>query len=347
MATDQGPIRVGIAGLGRSGWNIHARLLEPLVDKYRFVGVCDLIAARREEAEERLDCRSYERYEDMLLDKQVELVVVALPSQLHPSYTIQALQAGKHAISEKPMATRLADFDAMVAAAQKANRTLSAFQNRRYAQDFVQVKRVIDSGVLGRIVLIRLAWQSYGRRWDWQTLTKYSGGTLHNTCPHALDQVLQLYNGVIPEVSMHMERTLTLGDANDHIKFIFKAPNAPMIDLEVTSCCAYPQDDWLVMGTNGALSGNSRTLKWKYINPADQHPREVDVRSTPDRSYTREEYHWTEETWDIKESKDPGQVGYYLDLYETLRNGAPLAVTPSSIRPQVAILEAAWNQFHM
>ncbi|NLS79500.1 MAG: hypothetical protein GXY76_19805, partial [Chloroflexi bacterium] len=50
---------------------------------------------------------------------------------------------------------------------------------------------------------------------------------------------------------------------------------------------------------------------------------------------------------DIKESKDPGQVGYYLDLYETLRNGGPLSVTPTSIRPQVAILEAAWNQFHM
>ena len=336
---ETGPIKVGIAGLGRSGWGIHARLLEQLPEKYKVVAACDLLMARRKEIEERFDCRTYSDYADMLEDDEIELVTVALPSYLHPPATIQALQAGKHAISEKPMAVKVADADAMMDAAEASGRILTAFQNRRYATDFLQVRRVIDSGKLGRVFLMRIAWQHFGRRWDWQTLQEFSGGTLNNTGPHALDQVLQFYGGEMPKVYCHMERTLTLGDANDHAKLIFQGESGLMIDLEIASACAYPQEPWLVMGTKGGLTGTARELRWKYIDTDELEPREVDIRSTPDRSYNREELSWTEETWSADDSDDPGQIGFYLDLYETIRNGAPLAVTPESVRPQVAILE--------
>jgi len=330
-------IRVGIAGLGRSGWDIHCRLLEPLSDKYGVVAVADRDKGRQQEAAARFGCRTYGDLTSMLRDEQIELVVNALPSNLHPSGSIEAVEAGKHVVCEKPMAVRVADADEMIGAAKKASRTLAIFQNRRYAPDFRKVQEVIASGKLGRIVMIRLAGQGFGRRWDWQTLQKYDGGSLNNTGPHVLDWALQLFGPGKPEVFCHLERTLTCGDAEDHVKIIFQGPNAPMLDLEITSACAFSQERWLVMGTRGTLSGTSRALRWKYF--VELPPRAVDERPTPDRSYNREQIPWIEETWSRSEYTGPGQTGFYLDLYGTICHGRPLFITPESVRRQVEVLE--------
>lgn len=334
-----GPIQVGIAGQGRSGWGIHARLIEPLEEHYRVVAVADRLPERQAEAAARFSCRTYPDLPAMLDDDEVELVVNALPSHLHPSGSIAALQAGKHVVCEKPMAVRVGDADAMIEAAQSAGRILTVFQNYRYDADFQKVQEVIASGVLGRIVLIRMAWQGFGRRWDWQTLQKYDGGTLNNTGPHPLDMALQFFGPTKPEIFCHLERTLTLGDADDHVKLILHGPDAPMIDLEITSACAYSQDPWLVMGTQGTLTGTRRELHWKYMDPASLEPRQVDERPTPDRSYNRETIEWTEESWDRSEHTGPGHTGFYLDLYQSIRHGKPLTITPESVRRQVEVLE--------
>jgi len=338
------PIRVGIAGLGRSGWGIHCRLLEPLKDKYQIVAAFDADTNRLQEMVTRFGCRTYTDYAEFLKDKDVELVVVSLPNYLHPPRSIQALQAGKHVISEKPMAARVKDADAMIEAASKANRTLTVFQNRRYFADFVKVREIIASGVLGRVNFIRLAFHGFGRRWDWQTLRSYDGGSLNNTGPHPLDQALTLFGDAEPQIFCQLERTLTCGDADDHDKVIFYGPGSPTVEVEVTSACAYPQDPWLIMGTQGSLTGTFRSLKWKYFDPKKLPPRTVDTRPTPDRSYNHEDIPWVEEKWDISEFKGPGETGFYLDLYETLRNGAPLAVTPQSVRRQAAVLEYCHKQ---
>src|SRR5262245_22459526 len=67
------PIRVGIAGLGRSGWAIHAHLLAPMTDKYQIVAVTDEDANRRAEAIDRFDCQAYETFDELNADPAVEL----------------------------------------------------------------------------------------------------------------------------------------------------------------------------------------------------------------------------------------------------------------------------------
>ena len=214
------PLRVGIMGLGRSGWDIHARLIDPLKDKYQIVAVVDRLPERRAEAVERWGCSAYPEVEELLANDDIELVIVALPSYLHAGVSIAALEAGKHVVCEKPMATSLEDADAMVAADQAAETVLSIFQNRRYNPDFVKVQEIIDSGILGRIVQIRLSESKFGRRWDWQTQKQFGGGTLNNTGPHHLDMALQLFGPTEPEISVHLDRTLTLGDADDHVSWV-------------------------------------------------------------------------------------------------------------------------------
>jgi len=338
-------IKVGIAGLGRSGWNIHKKLLTQLPEMFKIVAVLDGKPERRKEAEKELGCRSYSEYSDLLSDEEVELMVVAMPSHLHAPWTIQALEAGKDVVCEKPMATCLADADKMIEAAKRTGRLLTIFQNRRYSDDFLKVKEVIGSGKLGRIVMIRMCVHSFSRRWDWQTLKEYGGGSLNNTGPHFLDQALQLMGDVEPKVFCHLERTLTSGDADDHVKVILQAEGAPMIDLEITSCCAYPRDTWLVMGTSGGLTGTPKMLRWKYVDWSKMPPRPVDREPTPDRSYNREDLIWEpEEVWEASKEPGPGQIQFYRDLYATMRQGKPLAITPESVRKQIAVLEECHRQ---
>ena len=336
----QGPIRVGIAGLGRSGWDIHASLLAPLSDQYQVIAVVDDDADRRAEAVERFDCQAYTGYAQLLADPAVELVVVALPSFLHADATIAALAAGKHVVCEKPMAVSLAEADAMIDAARSHDRLLTIFQQRRYDPAFAKIQEIIASGRLGRIVQIRMAESRFSRRWDWQTLQKFGGGSLNNTGPHLMDQALQLFGPAEPHVACHLDRTLTLGDADDHVKILLQAPAAPTIDIEVFSCDPYPPANWHIAGTLGGLTGTARQLEWKWVTPAEMPPRTLDAQPTPDRSYNRDALTWHQDAWEYTGSMDDAYRQYYVDLYATIRAGAPLKITPESIRRVIWLQQA-------
>ncbi|GIV80235.1 MAG: hypothetical protein KatS3mg050_4629 [Litorilinea sp.] len=330
---NQEPIRVGIAGLGRSGWSIHAGLLSTLEEQYRVTAVVDADEGRRQEAVERFDCMAYTDYNELLNDPGVELVVVALPSHLHASASIAALEKGKHVVCEKPMATSLEDADRMIQAAADTGRVLTIFQQRRYQPEFIKVREILSSGLLGRIVQIRVAASGFSRRWDWQTLQKFGGGSLNNTGPHFLDQALQLYGPDYPDtIFCHLDRTLTLGDADDFVKIVFKGPNAPVVDIEISSCDAYPPETWHIQGTLGGLTGTPRELRWRWVVPEEMPPRELDTRPTPDRSYNRDQLTWHEETWTPPVDTRTAFQGFYRDLYATIREGKPLAITPESVR---------------
>jgi predicted dehydrogenase len=331
---------VAIAGLGRAGWGVQVPALEALTEQYRVVSVYDPNPQRQADARTRLGCRTHADFADVLSDDEVELVVLATPSHLHADMAIASLRAGKNVIVEKPFATDLADTDRMISAAGQTGRLLTGSQNYRYVADFLKVREVIASGVLGRIVQVRINWHWFRRRWDWQTLKEFGGGSLNNDGSHALDQALLLLGDAEPDVFAHLERTpLSSGDAEDHVKIVLKAPGAPLIDLEFSNAVAYPQEMWLVMGTQGGLAGSHGELRWRYFDPAAVPPRPVSREPTPDRSYNREQLPWIEETCDLGESHTESNKRLYRDLYATLREGAPLAVTPASIRRQIALLE--------
>lgn len=333
------PIRVGITGLGRSGWGIHANALADLAEQFAIVAVCDPNPARREEAQERFGCRACAGYADLVADAEIELMIVATPSQLHVGDTVAALRAGKHVLVEKPMGKSLAEVDEMIAVARETGRILTVHQNYRYAADFQKVKEIIESGVLGRIIQIRIVVHQFGRRWDWQTLNKYGGGILNNHGAHVVDWAMLLIGDADPKVFCHMEATpLYAGDADSYVKLILRPQNGPLVDIELTHACAYPQDTWLVMGTQGSLTSDRRTVRWKYFGPDEAPPLVLDTRPTPDRSYNREELPWHEETCELVGDFGSGVRQLYGDIYATIRQGAPLVITPASVRRQMAIL---------
>jgi predicted dehydrogenase len=338
-AKNEPAVRVGVVGLGRSGWHNHSLILKTLAEQFTVAAVTDPDAERCKEAVEVFSCKAYSTLDALLEDPDVELVVLAIPSHLHYEQTLRILKAGKHVVVEKPMAIGVDQCDGMIAAAKKAGRMLTVFQQQRFMPSFMKVREVIDSGKLGRITLIRIAAHDFGRRWDWQTLRAFNGGSLMNMGPHFMDQALQFIGSAEPEIFCDLQRTLTSGDAEDHVKMVLRAQDAPVIDLEIASASAYRQDFWLVMGTSGGLKGTPSQLSWKYVDFSKMPPRPVDPSPTPGRGYYSEELDWTEESWELPEDALDARASFYLDLYKTMREGAPLEITPESVRRQIAILE--------
>jgi scyllo-inositol 2-dehydrogenase (NADP+) len=333
-------INVGIAGLGRSGWDIHARTLAGLESKYRVLAVADSEPDRCREATQMLGSRTYSDVAGLLHDQDVQLVIIATPSNLHADQVTRALEFGKHVVCEKPMALSVRDADRMIDAAQGANRLLSVFQNMRYCPDFLKVREILQSGLLGRIVQIKITMHRFARRWDWQTLREFGGGSLFNAGAHLVDLALQLCPMEQPQISADLQRTLCSGDAEDHAKIMLRSAESPTVEVEISNACAYPQDAWHVMGTSGGLRGTHDDLHWKWLDLSTLPQRPVDRSAAAvDRRFNREDLPWKEQCWARGPQENPDYNQFYVDLYESLRRGVPPVVTPQSVRRTLAILE--------
>lgn len=342
-------IRVGIIGQGRSGYSIHAAGLEHLPDKYEVVAIADPMPGRCDDAAEKLGATPYKSYKRLLKRDDLDLVVNASPSHLHLPITLEIMEAGHNVVCEKPLARYVSDVDKMIAKSKETGKLFTIFQQSRFAPYFQNINRVIDSGVLGRIVAIRIAFSGYGRRWDWQTLQECSAGNLLNTGPHPLDQALQLLGpDAKPEVTCVMDRACTFGDAEDFVKIMLRAKNRPVVDLEISSCCAYPTHTYNIDGTLGGLKSSITHADWKWYDPKDAPEQHLRREPLEGRKYCSEELPWQEASWDLPEEDKNWFLymtkSYYTRLYETIVNGAPLFVKPEEVRRQVAVIEECHRQ---
>ena len=122
MNANGGRVRVGISGLGRSGYGIHAQALREMAERFVIHGVFDPWSERRREVGQEFGVREYSSFAEMLADAAIDLVVVAPPNRHHTAQSLQALEAGKHVLCEKPMALNAVDAQAMADAVPRITR---------------------------------------------------------------------------------------------------------------------------------------------------------------------------------------------------------------------------------
>jgi predicted dehydrogenase len=349
-------LRVGIIGQGRSGRNIHGRCMELLPRQFQVVAACDPIKKRRDRAAEQFGCDTYKDYKAMLKRDDLDLVINASPSHLHAPIALDVIKAGFNQVCEKPLARKAKDVDKLIAAQKKTGKLFTVYQQARLMPYFQQVKKVIDSGVLGRVTQIAVSFSSFGRRWDWQTLTEFNGGNLQNTGPHPLDQALQLMGvplNEVPKVACAMDSTHFWGDAEGHVNLMLTKPGHPIITLEINSDAAYPRDTYIVTGTQGGLRASMLEMEWKYYDPktAPKHKAGRKPIITPEGlpSYCgAEKLKWTTKKWKNPKSKanlfDAGGVTYYKNIYSHLTKGEETFIKVEEIRQQAAVIEECCKQ---
>jgi scyllo-inositol 2-dehydrogenase (NADP+) len=347
-------VKVGIIGQGRSGRDIHGNLLVQLPEHYRITAVADSIPERQELAKKEYGCQAYASWEEMVAHEELDLIVNASPSHQHFPITLELLNRGLHVLCEKPLAKSTEEVDQLIEASERTGAILAVFQQSRYQPAFVQVRKVIESGVLGRIVQIDFSYNGFARRWDWQTLQSNNGGSLMNTGPHPLDQALQLFGAdVQPEVMCIMDRTNTFGDAEDYVKLLLRGKGRPTIDMEISSSSAFPHELFNIQGTNGGLHGNGDKLEWKYfkseVAPEQKLIREPLFSVDGKPAYCSEKLPWQTESWEVanpggKSSFEHMTEKLYLMLYDTLTEGKELEITPQQVRRQLWVIEECQRQ---
>jgi UDP-N-acetyl-2-amino-2-deoxyglucuronate dehydrogenase len=199
------PFGVGIAGAGMIG-AVHAGVLGEL-EHARLVAVSEARETTGRRLAEAHGAQWYARLEELLVRPDVDVVVLCTPSGLHAEEAVAAARAGKHVVTEKPMAITLEGADRMIRACKEAGVTLSVIFQYRFNRDALRLKRAVEAGLLGRPILGNafVHWcrtqEYYEERSGWRgTWELDGGGALMNQSIHAVD-LLQWFLGPIQDLS--------------------------------------------------------------------------------------------------------------------------------------------------
>ncbi len=155
------PVRYGIIGCGAIAQRRH--IPECAANPAsKVAAIADPVKERVEEIAAKYSAKAYTDYKEMLKDPNVDAIVVAGPNTLHASQSIEALNAGKHVLCEKPMATTRADAQAMIDTSKKTGKYLMIGLNQRLMPPHVCAKEILKSGKLGKVLAFRTAFKHPG-----------------------------------------------------------------------------------------------------------------------------------------------------------------------------------------
>lgn len=327
------PIRIGLVGLGRAGVQMHLAELDRLADEYTLVSGCDIDPARAKAFGERYpDAKTYTDSDAFFAGPEAELVSIAVPSRLHVSFAEKALGQGKIVFLEKPFALSEDGLDTLRKLDARCPGRLFLRQNRRFEACFNHVREIIASGLLGNVFEIKLRRLRHRFRDDWQTRLDCGGGQLNNWAPHLIDQALQFLNYQVESVWSDLKREAALGDAEDHVKLVFRGKTGLIVDIEISDAVPLSEAVITVCGTRGSLvSEDERVLKLKYIDPAQALPPRVTRLAPPplDGPFVYSAAPapvWIERELPVAPANGFDMSDIYHYLYAAVRDGVPFPV---------------------
>lgn len=194
-------VRIGIAGFGVAG-----RLLVPAIQShpgFELVAVAEPAAQLRSEIVAELGVAAYADLADMLAHPKLDAVYIATPTVMHVEHVLQALQAGKHVLVEKPMAVNVAHARSMVDAAQASGRVFVVGHSHGYDMPVQEMRRLIAGGTLGRVRMVNTScytdWMLRPRRNDELDIS-LGGGVTYRQGSHQFDIVRILCGGLVRSV---------------------------------------------------------------------------------------------------------------------------------------------------
>ncbi len=269
-------MRFALVGCGRIAQN-HFNALRQHGDQCELTGVCDIDAKLVQQAAELTGARPYPTLSAMLSSCEADAVIVATPSGLHPEQVIQVAASGRHAITEKPMATRWEDGKRMVQACDAAGvRLFVVKQNRRNAT-LQLLKNAVDKKRFGRIYMVNLNvfWtrpQAYYDSARWRGTWEFDGGAFMNQASHYVD----LLDWIVGPVESLQAYTATLArdiEVEDTGVISLRWRNGALGSVNVTML-AYPRNlegSITVLGEHGSVRiggvAVNEVQQWEFAQP--------------------------------------------------------------------------------
>jgi len=328
------PLRFAIVGVGNIA-PIHATAIKN-TPHAQLVAVCAPDAAGGRALVEKFGGTYLPDYRDVLARADVDVVTICTPHDLHAPMAIDAAQAHKHILVEKPMALNPAECDAMIAACERAGVTLAAVFQMRFDPLARKLKTLIDDGELGRLIwtTTNALWyrtNEYYRSGAWRgTWTHEGGGVLINQAIHTID--LMLYLTGMPTRVTAQTRTLNhqIQVEDGALAILEYADNRlGLIQETVAAYPGYPERLEIV-GTRGSAiyhRGQAR-LEWHIAEPREDGAEQAEVSSGASAPM------------DINAS---GHTAQYQDFVAAIREHRAPSVDGREGRKSVAVVEAIYR----
>lgn len=259
----------GIIGFGRVG-ELHAE--RGTKAGMRLLAACDGTGERRNAAE-KLGAQAFSSMDEMLAVPGLVAVIVSTPPNTHCECALKAIQAGKHVMVEKPFAMSLEEAHQMVNAAKQKGVRITAHQNRRFDGDYLTVRQILDTGLLGRVYSIESRNMGYKEEWatwgtpafkpEWRVMRKFGGGLVYDWGAHYGDQLLQLVPSEVETVFADLQSRVWSKEVDDHFKAFVRFKDGTTGTIEVSANTHIGLPRWLVCGNKGTLLSDGKKFTVK------------------------------------------------------------------------------------
>jgi predicted dehydrogenase len=333
------PIRLGLIGCGGIVQLVHARAYQSLTDTVKVVAIADVLDENLQQIGQTfgvpLDQR-YADYRDMLASAGIDVVTVATPHFLHAEHAIDAASAGVAVISEKPMATSLAEADTILDAVERNKVPYGVVHNYLYTlamQEGFAQRAKLGASIFGRAAGMGLKPADFSTEHSdpaqaWRASKAKGGGCIGDSSYHEIYSVNALMDSPARYVEARV-KTLSIDvDVDDIAMLLCEHENGAVSTVSSAWCVPDIDTGWCEIHTNeGSLRirhrKNTPDSLMRYTREDDWQYLEIPGRSDP-------------------EFNDPtGHVGYFTATFDALASGRELPISGKHGRHNLAIIEAA------
>ncbi|MBB5935170.1 Gfo/Idh/MocA family oxidoreductase [Streptomyces zagrosensis] len=346
--TRSGPLRVGLIGYGLAGSVFHA----PLVASTAGLDLHTVVTARPERQREARDAypelRTVASTDELIAQADdLDLVVIASPNRTHVPLARAALEAGLSVVVDKPLAATAAEAQELTALAEERELLLSAFQNRRWDNDFLTLTRLVGEGVLGDVQRFESRYERWRPRpkggWRESGDPAEIGGLLYDLGSHLVDQALTLFG---PVTSVYAESDVRRPGAEADDDTFLALTHATGVRSHLWASATTAQ-----LGPRFRVLGSTAGYVKYGLDPQEAALREG---RRPGQGSTE---------WGVEAESAWGRIGsgesplsgggeavptepgnypaFYAAIERALRSGGPPPVTGAQAAATLAVLEAA------
>ena len=335
-------INTAIASFGMSGKVFHA----PILARHPQFRLSKIVERTKQEALNLYpEVQSVKSFDDLLEDDSIELIIVNTPDFTHHEYTRMALEAGKHVVVEKPFTQTVVNAKVLIDLAKKHQRMLSVFQNRRWDGDFLTVRKILEQKLLGRLVEFEsnyMRYRNYIQEDTWKESDAKSGGIIYNLGSHMIDQVLALF-GTPQDVWADVDALRTGSEICDYYHLYLIYPDVK-VSLNASYLVREETPRYVLHGTEGSFLKYGMDPQEECLK-AGGNPFSTDWGKEPEALWGTLNTNINGLHFRGKIETEAGNyIAYYDNIYDVIRNGAPLAVRPEESLQGIMIIEEALSK---
>ena len=322
------PLKVALMGLGRALFEEHYPIFKAHPALFRVTCACDLVKERRDIiAKDFPECRMFRQFDDMLDEREIDLVLIATCSTDHVKHALMSLKKGFWTLLETPMALTLDEATVLKGQAVKSKNRLLVLQRGLFAPDFLLARQMMSDPRLGMVHQIRIRREDYIRRDDWQCVKRLGGGASYYAMTDLIIQALRLLPTPPIQMWSELKRIASLGDAEDYAHVNLKTRDLVSADVEFNGGVLAPDrgPSFEIRAERGSFRvlPGATSGKLTVIDPGFAFPRRRSSVRTPEIVDMHEDIPVRELTVELPKGTLHGPSAFWKHVYDTVRTAAP------------------------